>query len=343
MHAQPQWGSQFSAQRFDAARWVAAFGAQVTAKLAERMDAGEKRVDSAYFLAPDLQQLLTDVFAIEYDKLLAAQYVPMRSISDGAASIRYRSIDTTGTAKWLGSGASDLPRADVSKSELSIKVDTLGMAFGYTIDELAAAAMAQQPLERDRAMACREAIERGADEALCMGQGANSGVYGLLNQDLATDAAELITLTTGTWAGATSLQIHADVAQMRNKMRTDTRGLHSPTHCGVPTGVWSDLTGRPWGTDNNARTIMSVLKENFPEIIFFEWPRLNTADVAGTGGRVVMFEYSPLNFWYGLARPFTPEAPQARGLEFEVPTHKRMTPGIAVARSLTIKYADNAI
>lgn len=342
MNAQPQWGSAFKPGRFDTTRWIKDICAQVDAKLAQRMDAGDKRVDSAYFLAPDLEQLLTDVFAIEYPALMAAGLIPMRPINDGVASVRYRSLDYTGRAKWIGSGAQDLPRADVSKSELSIKMDTLGMAFGYTIDELAAAAQAQQPLERDRAMACRELIERGADEALCMGQGTGSGVYGLLNQDLATDAAELITLTTGTWASATAIQIHADVAQMKNKMRLDTKGIHSPTHCGLPTDIWSDLTSRPWGTDNNSLTIMTVLKQNFAEITFFEWPRLDTADVAGTDGRVVMFEYNPLNFWWGLARPFTPEAPQPRGLEFEIPTHKRMTPGIAVARSKTIKYADNA-
>lgn len=336
----PSWGhtANLARRQFTAAGWIEDFEKRALAAAQLRTDG--VRNDSAYFLAPDLEQLLQDVIRIEYPLLKARQFVPMRPINDGVASVRYRSLDLTGRAKWLGSGARDLPRADVSKAELSMKVDTLGMAFGYTIDELASAAQAQQPLERDRFEACRELIEREADEAVAMGV-STLGTYGLLNQDLASDPAELITLTNGTWAGATSAEIHADVAQMVNKMRADTNGLHEPTHCGLPTTVWSDLGGRPWGTDN-ATTILKVLQANFPQITFFEWSRLNTADAAGSGPRVVMFESRGLNFWYGLARPFTPETPQQIGLEFEVPCHMRMTPGIAVTNAFTIKYADNA-
>lgn len=320
-------------QRFDGDRWVDEACGLISSKV---------RTDSNYFLAPDLQQLLAEVFQIPYPDLLAKGLIPSKQITDGMGEVRYRAQDLTGQAKWIGSEAGDLPLADVTRSEQSIIVDTIGMQFTYTIDELAAAAAGNQPLDTDRAAACRLLIERGIDEALCVGI-PNRGVYGLLNQDLASDAAELITLTTGTWAGASAVNIHKDIAQMINKIRTDTKGTSTPTHMGFPTAIWNQLRTMVWGSDNNSLTVLTVLRQNFEGMTFFEWPRLDTADAAGTGGRVICFAQNQLNWFYAEARPFTPEAPQVRGLRFEVPCHARLTPGVAVRNALTIKYADNAM
>ncbi len=325
--------------RFDSGKWIDRVCNDVCA------NTGISRQDANYHLAPDLEYLLTEVFRIPYPDNQAEQLVPVKPVTDGAAELRYRSLDMTGQAKWMGSQAEDIPIADVTKSEASIGLDTIAMQFSYTIDELAASAMAQSNLDMDRAIACRTLIERGADEALCVGQTARS-IYGLLNQDLASDDAEIITLTTGTWTGTTSLLIHADMAQLINQIAIDTKGTLRATHVGLPTTVWNLLNVKPWGTDNNSLTVMTVLRQNFPGVTFFWWPRLDTADAAGTGGRVICFSDGSAqglpNFFTGVARGLTPEAPQLRGLRYFIPMHKRMVPGVAVTNALAIKYADNA-
>ncbi len=324
---------------FDSGRWID----RVIRDVCD--NSAVSKQDANYHLAPDLEYLLAEVFRIPYPDLMAQQLVPTKPVQDGAFEMRYRSLDMTGQAKWMGSGAEDIPVADVTKTEASIQLDTVAMQFSYTIDELAASAMAQSSLDMDRAIACRTLIERASDEALCVGR-VNRSIYGLLNQDSAGDPAELVTLTTGTWTGTTSLLIHADVAQLYNKFASDSKGTVRATHCGLPTTVWNLLNVKPWGTDNNSRTVMTVLRETFPGVNFFHWPRLDTADAAGTGGRVVMLADSAAqglpNYFTGVARGITPEAPQLRGLRYYIPMHKRQVPGVAVTNAIAIKYADNA-
>jgi len=92
----------------------------------------------------------------------------------GAEAITYYQFDKVGMAKIVSDYASDLPRADVFGTKYTSPVESLGISFGYSMQEIRAAAMANRPLATMKANAAREAHERLVDQIGSLGD-ATSG------------------------------------------------------------------------------------------------------------------------------------------------------------------------
>lgn len=324
--------------RFDAAAWIASFGAlALEAGVRPREDGIRKDANDPYFLSPQLEQVLTELWNVEYPELLGRAHVPMVPGADGAASVKYRGYDRTGVAKIKGQGGTDMPYADVSGHQAEAPYRTFWLGCKYDLDELRAAAYANQPIDRDKMQAVRDGMELLIDDLLCFGD-ANTNMTGLLNNA----NAELVAVTTGTWATATSQQIFSDFAEIHNKIVTDTRGIHRPNRARFPMAIWTLLTTKTFGTDNNSDTLLTVLQKNYPWVDFAPWPVLNTADAARTGPRVLVYKADRQILWSAISREPMPEAPQLELLDFKVPWHGRMVPGVVMPRPLGVKYCDNA-
>lgn len=290
-----------------------------------------------YFISPDLEALLVEVFLTEYAANEARSYVPIRPGTVGAEVQKFRGQDRTGQAKWMSTGGDDVPRVDVSRAESSIKYDSLCDAFGYNLDELEAAALSRQPLDRDRAMAAREVAETDFDDALCFGV-TELNTTGLLNNA----NVELVSVTTGDWPTATPAEILYDFGHdLWGKIMIDTKGRRQANRACFPTDLWVLLNSTPYGSDNNSRTILQVLRENYPAVEFRHWARLDTADAGRTGPRVLTYQYAADVASAWLASEFSFDAPEKKGFSFEILGRLRGTPGAAVIRPLCMKYADN--
>jgi Uncharacterized protein conserved in bacteria len=89
-------------------------------------------------------------------------------------------MDATGDFKLISDAADDLPRADVSQIERSISIRSFGGSFGYTVQELRAAQMANVNLEQRRASAVRRAYEEKVEAVAMFGE-ASVGLAGFFN------------------------------------------------------------------------------------------------------------------------------------------------------------------
>ena len=143
--------------------------------------------DVGLFLARELEQVLARTFEVQYADIKYSTVIPISTeIGPGADSFTYRIFDAQGSMKLIQDKASDLPRADVLRKEVTHQVRSLGASFAYSIQETRAAAMVPgMNLEQRRANAVRRAYEEKVQDVAYFGETAVSmdGFFNNANVD----------------------------------------------------------------------------------------------------------------------------------------------------------------
>ena len=131
--------------------------------------------DAGLFLDRQLEYIRPQVFEVEYADIKYPTILPVTAeAGPGSQTFTYRIMDATGDFKLISDAADDLPRADVSQTEKSINIRSFGGSFGYTVQELRAAQMANLSLEQRRATAVRRAYEEKVESVAMFGEGSVS-------------------------------------------------------------------------------------------------------------------------------------------------------------------------
>lgn len=137
--------------------------------------------DAGLFLDRQLEYIRPQIFETEYADIKYSTILPVTSeAGPGAQTFTYRIMDATGDFKLISDAADDLPRADVSQTEKSINIRSFGGSFGYTVQELRAAQMANVALENRRAAAVRRAYEEKVESVAMFGE-SSVGLSGFFN------------------------------------------------------------------------------------------------------------------------------------------------------------------
>ena len=131
--------------------------------------------DAGLFLDRQLEYIRPQIFEVEYADIKYSTILPVTAeAGPGSQQFTYRIMDATGDFKLISDAADDLPRADVSQTEKSINIRSFGGSFGYTVQELRAAQMANVALEQRRAAAVRRAYEEKVESVAMFGEGSVS-------------------------------------------------------------------------------------------------------------------------------------------------------------------------
>ena len=202
-------------------------GALINPYTGERADANQTA-----FLARELVYVSRDIQVRLYEKLRAAEFVPISTeVPEGAEMWTYKQRDRRGKAR-VGAHleASDAPRVDVNYEEFPFPVTYADAAYAYTIEDMKKAAFAGVPLIRDKADACAEAIAEKLDELIRIGD-AEQGIPGFLNNP----NVPVVTLTKGEWLTATDADILFDLQEVEQDFITDTRDVEEGTRLILPT------------------------------------------------------------------------------------------------------------
>ena len=140
------------------------------------------RMDEAgLFLERQLEFIRPQIFEVAYADIKYSTILPVTSeAGQGAQTFTYRIMDSTGEFKLIADAADDLPRADISQVEKSINIRSFGGSFGYTVQELRAAQMANIALEQRRAQAVRRAYEEKVEDVALFGE-SSVGLAGFFN------------------------------------------------------------------------------------------------------------------------------------------------------------------
>lgn len=297
-----------------------------------RQDAGETA-----FIAKQLEALKAQTYDIKYAAAKARSYIPVdNSIPSGAETFAYDVWDTVGVAAIIANNAKDLPSVEAFVTRFAAPIRSLGVQYGYSVQDLRAAQMAGSPLNEKRAQSAKRAIEFAIDEIAAFGNAA-AGLKGFLNNT----AVPLVTPVVGNWTTSTTAdQMVSDLNKLVNSIVQTTKEVHKPDTLLVATSTFA-LLQKPSGVDNRETVLSSWLRNNPYIKNVDQWVRLDTANAAGTGPRMMAYERSSEVVELVIPQEFEQFPPQAQGLNFVIPCHARIG-GVSFHYPLAAAYMDLA-
>ncbi len=151
----------------------------------------------------------------------------------------------------------------------------------------------------------------------------------------------LVTQVTGTaWATATADEMVDDINKLTWSIVTASKGLYTGKVFTLlaPLSLGARLD-KSMGT-NADKTVRAFILQNSAHVKeILHTPFLDTANVAGTGPRVMAYKKDPGVLRYGQNKQFMELKPQEKGLEIETPCVGRSS-GLHVLRPLGAAYMD---
>jgi hypothetical protein len=284
--------------------------------------------DAGLFLQRQLEYIRPQVFETVYADIKYPTILPVTSeAGPGAQTFTYRIMDSTGEFRLLADSADDLPRSDVSQIEKSINIRSFGGSFGYSVQELRAAQMANVALEQRRATAVRRAYEEKVESVAMFGE-ASVSLTGFFNNATVDIVAADKWFTTASITAQEMLEllnygVSAIINGSNMKEQPDTILLAYEDYNKISTTRNSDssdvtvleyfLRTNPY--INNVEPINQLTKGK-------NAGKLNTS-------RMVVYKRDPEKVQLHIPQPLELFPAQQRGLEFIVPAHARVG-GVAV-------------
>jgi hypothetical protein len=313
---------------------------------AVNLDAGE-----SMFFARQLEYIKAQSYDILYPEYKAITMIPVSTeAGPGAESITYREFDTVGLMKIISNYADDLPRADVRGKEYTIPVRSIGGSYGYNVQEIRAARMANKPLELRRAESARRAYEQMVNRIGWFARAADGvygGLTGLLYNANVTKADSIATAVNWLDAARTADQIILDFATQFYNMVDLTKGIEWPDTALMPPLQFGKIRTMPRSTISDT-TVYQFIKNAHPELKTIEWvnelkavtPKPSTPTAAASYTDVmILYRKDPMKLTLEIPQPFEQFPVQERGLEYLIPTHARVG-GVLIYYPLSVTIVE---
>ncbi len=301
------------------------------------------RHDSAENLhfARELEQVRAKSSDIKYAELKGRMLVPVdNSVDTGAENITYNQYDKFGVAKIIANYATDFPRANVKGTQFTQAIKGIGSSYGYSIQEIRAAAFANKPLEQRLADAARKMIEDKIDSIAAVGDSAN-GLQGLL----AVTNAQTYTVPNGgggtpDFASKTPLEILKDLNGITHSIVVNTLEVEKPDTIILPLAQFADVSTRPmFSTGGSDVTVLKYFLQNTPYIKqVVPWNKAAGAGVA-SADRMVCYRKDPDALVLVIPQEFEQFPPEQKGMLVKTACHARCG-GLQVFYPLSIAYGD---
>jgi hypothetical protein len=277
------------------------------------------------------------VFEVTYADIKYPTILPVTSEAGNAAqTFTFRIMDATGEFRLIADAADDLPRADISQVEKSINIRSFGGSFGYTVQELRAAQMANIALEQRRANAVRRAYEEKVEQVAMFGE-ASVGLAGFFNNS----TVDLVVADKWfTDSGTTSQDmlellnygVTAIISASKMKEEPDTILMAYEDYNKVSTTR---------NSDSSDVTVLEYFLRTNPYIRNVEpINQLAGANSSIGKNRMVVYKRDPGKVQLHIPQPLELFPPQQRGLEFIVPAHARVG-GVALYYPKSVIYVQD--
>jgi len=290
--------------------------------------------DAGLFLDRQLEYIRPQVFEVEYADIKYPTILPVTSeAGPGAQTFTYRIMDATGDFKLISDAADDLPRSDVSQIERSLNIRSFGGSFGYTVQELRAAQMANVNLEQRRASAVRRSYEEKVEEVAMFGEASVSLAGFFNNATVDVVAADKWFTDSGTTAQEMLELLNYGVSAIIN----GSNMKEQPDTILMPYEDYNAISTRR-NSDSSDVTVLEYFMRTNPFIRNVEPINQLDADKSTlTKNRMVVYKRDPQKVQLHIPQPLELFPPQQRGLEFIVPAHARVG-GVALYYPKSVIY-----
>nr|BAR25788.1 unnamed protein product [uncultured Mediterranean phage uvMED] len=290
--------------------------------------------DAGLFLDRQLEHIRPQVFEVEYADIKYPTILPVTAeAGPGAQTFTYRIMNATGDFKLISDAADDLPRADVSQTEKSINIRSFGGSFGYTVQELRAAQMANLSLEQRRASAVRRSYEEKVESVAMFGEGSVS-LAGFFNN------ATVDVISANKWFSTSSVTAQEMLEILNQGVSAIISGSNMKEQPDTILIAYEDynIISTTRNSDSSDVTVLEYFLRTNPFIRNVEpINQLAAANSSLAKNRLVVYKRDPQKVQLHIPQPLELFPPQQRGLEFIVPAHARVG-GVALYYPKSVKY-----
>ena len=290
--------------------------------------------DAGLFLDRQLEYIRPQIFEVEYADIKYSTILPVTAeAGPGSQQFTYRIMDATGDFKLISDAADDLPRADVSQTEKSINIRSFGGSFGYTVQELRAAQMANVALEQRRAAAVRRAYEEKVESVAMFGEGSVS-LAGFFNN------ATVDVISANKWFSTSSVTAQEMLEILNQGVSAIISGSNMKEQLDTILMPYEDYNtvSTTRNSDSSDVTVLEYFLRTNPYIRNVEpINQLAAANSSLAKNRLVVYKRDPQKVQLHIPQPLELFPPQQRGLEFIVPAHARVG-GVALYYPKSVKY-----
>jgi len=331
--------------QFDGAHYAVVQGpSKITldGAMSQAINNGILDADGAVFFQRQLEHIKSRSYDVQYAELKARSLFPVSNEGGpGVTSITYRTYDQIGAAKIIQAYADDLPRADVAGKETTIPVRSVGISYGYNLDEIQASQLTGAALDQRRANAAMRSIEQKVNDTAFFGD-ATSGLPGLFSNPNIPSGA-VVNPGSGTeWVNKTPDEILFDVNDLFADIFETTKMVERGNTLMLPPAQWSYISSTPRAT-NSDTTILMFLVQNSPY--------LNSVDdiipvnecTAGdnpelSADAMVAYDRSPDKLQLEIPVELEMMPVQQKNLEFVIPGRNRLA-GLNIYYPLSLAIA----
>jgi hypothetical protein len=290
--------------------------------------------EAGLFLSRQLEYIRPQIFETKYADIKYPTILPVTSeAGPGAQTYTYRVMDATGEFKIISDAADDLPRADVTQVEKTINIRSIGGSFGYTVQELRAAQMADVALEQRRAAAVRRAYEEKV-ESIAMFGDTSVSLTGFFNN------STVDVYTADKWftdSGTTSQEMLDLLNYGVSAIVNGSRMVEQPDTILMAYEDYNVIATQR-NSDSSDVTVLEYFLRTNPFIRNIE--PINQLDADNSGlitNRMVVYKRDPEKLQLHIPQPLELFPPQQRGLEFIVPAHARVG-GVSIYYPKSVIY-----
>jgi len=327
--------------------------ADAALKPAYRIDGGSWRADAAesFFVARQLEFMRPGIYAVQYPALKAQRLIPFNTgIDTGAGQYTATVVDQVGTVTVMADESDDINMVDLKTQQVSTPLYTMSLGYQYSIQEARAAMFARVPLIPQKALRCREQLERRLDDIAFLGDGSPAlatPMVGLLSAS-GTDTYTVPTTGSGSstlWSTKSSDDVLADLNGAPNQVIVNTKEIEIPNTLVLPLSLKTLISNRRVG-DGTSLTILKYFMENQEYVKEVEGTYKaelagdSDSDNDGDATRAVWYVKDPTRLEMLVSQPFEQLPPEARGQMVRTICRMR-TGGLAVYLPKSMIYADN--
>lgn len=280
--------------------------------------------DLTMFFSRELEYIKAKTYDVQYPELLARRLFPVDSSADpGASTLTYQSYDHLGIAKIIRSYANDLPNVSVVGKEFVRRIYSLGVAYGYSIQDIRAARYAGKPLEQRLANAARRQYMYAENQLAFFGDATTEIPSFVNNANINSVTIKLNAAgSSKLWINKTPDEIIEDVSDLVSAIRDVSNGVETPNTMLLPEAQYTLIATTPRSTVSDTTILEFILKSNpfISEVI----PVFNLKGTA-TGGLdcAIVYDRNPDKLTLEIPQDFEQFPVQEKGLMYEVPCHAR--------------------
>lgn len=305
---------------------------------------GESRLDAdeQIFFSGELRKIKSKSYDVRYPEFKCRTLIPVSyDAGPGAEEIGYDQYDMVGAAKIINNYATDFNRVDVKGKRFVSRVKSIGDSYGYNIQEIRAARMANKPLEQRRANAARQATVITENNIAYFGD-AEYNLGGFLTNPNIPVASVLAdgAGASGLWVNKTPDQIIRDMNACANSVFENTKQVESANVLLLPPKQYTLVSSTRMGQGSDMTILEFFLKAN-QYIKVVDWLGALDKDSNTIFESSIMVAYNrhPDNLTLEIPVDFEQFPPQPKGMDYEIDCHERIG-GVIVYYPLTVSIYD---